>query len=123
MSDHIFEIKMDPLPLTLVDMSTVAKAVTNSYQNFPIALLNDHVIRMSIMTDPFYWHFHPNSDETFLVVEGTIYIDLDDRTVELSAGQLFTIPMNVNHRTRPKTPRSVNLTFESQKMETVKTGI
>ena len=68
---------------------------------------------------PFYWHFHPNSDETFLVMEGSIYIDLETHTVELLPGQLFTIPMNVKHRTRPKAERSVNLTFEHAAIETV----
>ena len=28
------------------------------------------------MTEPFYWHYHPNSDETFLVIEGIVCIDL-----------------------------------------------
>ena len=107
----------------IIDIATIAAGIKDNYKNFPVSLVNDHVIRMSVMTEPYYWHLHPNSDETFLVVEGTMYVDLDDRTVELSAGQLFTIPMNVNHRTRPKTPRSVNLTFERQNMETVKTNI
>jgi mannose-6-phosphate isomerase-like protein (cupin superfamily) len=74
---------------------------------------------MSIMTEPFYWHLHPNSDETFLVLEGSMYIDVDDRTVELETGQMFTVPKNVPHRTRPKGDRSVNLTFELQQMETI----
>jgi mannose-6-phosphate isomerase-like protein (cupin superfamily) len=73
------------------------------------------------MTEPFYWHLHPNSDERFLVMEGSIYIDLEFTTIELFPGQLFTIPKNTNHRTRPNGHRSVNLTFESQNMETIKT--
>lgn len=72
------------------------------------------------MTEPFYWHFHPNSDETFWVVEGAIYIDLETHTVELSPGQLFTIPRNVKHRTRPKGERSVNVTFEHHAIQTVR---
>jgi hypothetical protein len=37
------------------------------YDNHPIANVNDHVVRISTMTEPYHWHFHPNSDETFLV--------------------------------------------------------
>ncbi|MEJ1237422.1 cupin domain-containing protein [Chryseolinea sp. T2] len=72
------------------------------------------------MTDPFFWHYHPNSDETFLVTDGVLCIDLEDHTIELAAGQLFTIPANVKHRTRPKEGRSVNLTFERASIETVR---
>jgi mannose-6-phosphate isomerase-like protein (cupin superfamily) len=106
-------------PLTVIDIQQETHEI-NSYKNVPVAGVNDHVVRLSIMTEPFYWHYHPNSDETFLVLEGVVCIDLEDRTVELAAGQLFTIPANVRHRTRPQGDRSVNLTFELVAMETVK---
>jgi len=72
------------------------------------------------MTEPFYWHLHPNSDESFLVIEGSLYIDLDNQTIELFPDQLFTIPKNTRHRTRPNGERSVNLTFERQDIETIR---
>jgi mannose-6-phosphate isomerase-like protein (cupin superfamily) len=110
---------MNISPLTVVDIHNETKAF-NSYANFPLALVNDHVVRVGVMTEPFYWHLHPNSDESFLAIEGSLYIDLDDRTIELLPGQLFTIPANTRHCTRPGGPRSVNLTFELQNMETIK---
>ena len=91
----------------------------NEYFNDVLTTVNDHVVRISLMTQPYVWHLHPNSDETFLVMEGSIFIDLEDKTVELHPGQLFTIPQNVKHRTRPNGPRSVNLTIESASLETV----
>ncbi|MDQ2771409.1 MAG: cupin domain-containing protein [Bacteroidota bacterium] len=107
-------------PLTVIDIQQEQKAETNGYTNFPLSLVNDHVVRMSIMEEPFYWHYHPNSDEVFLVIEGVLIIELETQTVELSAGQLFTIPAGVKHRTRPRGTRSINLTFEKSAMETVK---
>jgi len=105
--------------LTVIDIQQQTQE-TNAYANYPLALVNDHVVRVRVMTEPFYWHFHPNSDETFLVVEGSLYIDLDTKTIELFPGQLFTIPKNTKHRTRPNGDRSVNLTFECQNIVTVK---
>lgn len=107
-----------PSPLTVVDVQQETQGI-NSFKNIPLSLVNDHVVRLSVMTEPYIWHFHPNSDEVFLVMEGVVYIDLEDRTVELAPGQLFTIPANVRHRTRPQGSRSVNLTFELAGMETV----
>jgi mannose-6-phosphate isomerase-like protein (cupin superfamily) len=106
-------------PLSTFDVHQEALEI-KGYKNIPVSLINDHIVRLSVMTEPFYWHYHPNSDETFLVMEGIVCIDLEDRTVELTQGQLFTIPANVKHRTRPMGDRSVNLTFELDAMETVK---
>src|SRR5260370_37425608 len=64
------------------------------------------------MTEAYHWHCHPDSDESFLVLEGGLFIDFDDRTVELLPGQIITVNRGVRHRTRPVGKRSVNLTFE-----------
>ncbi|HTE10155.1 MAG TPA: cupin domain-containing protein [Chitinophagaceae bacterium] len=111
---------METNALTVIDIHQQTKAMNSGYANFPITQVNDHIVRVSIMTEPFYWHMHPNSDESFLVIEGTICIDLEATTIELLPGQFFTIPRTIKHRTRPKGERSVNLTFEHQNMETIK---
>lgn len=113
---------MDPKYLTVVDLGENA-ATHTEYNNTIIAGVNDHVVRLSVMTEPYFWHSHPDSDETFLVVEGSVFIDLIDRTIELFPNQLFTIPKAVRHRTRPNGHRSVNLTFESAGMTTVKADV
>lgn len=106
-------------PLTIIDLAKEGQ-VTDVYKNIPLSFVNNHVVRLSIMTEPFYWHYHPDSDETFLVMEGILCIDLEDRTVTLSPGQLFTVPANVTHRTRPRDGRTVNITFEHSEMQTLK---
>ena len=85
---------------------------TVSYDNHPIAKVNDHEIRISTMTEDYHWHCHPDSDETFLALEGGLVIDFDDRTIQLAPGQMITVNRGVRHRTRPVGKRSVNLTFE-----------
>jgi mannose-6-phosphate isomerase-like protein (cupin superfamily) len=111
---------MEPSALTVLDLHQAAATVSH-YQNLPLSLVNDHVVRLSIMTEPFYWHYHPNSDESFLVLEGVLCIDLAEQTVELTPGQLFTIPAGVLHRTRPREGRTVNVTFERADLQTVQT--
>jgi len=89
------------------------------YDNHPVTHTNDHVVRIATMTEPYHWHFHPNSDETFLILEGRLAIEFEEATVELQPRQLLTIPRGVRHRTRPIGARSVNLTFEMAEAETV----
>jgi mannose-6-phosphate isomerase-like protein (cupin superfamily) len=104
----------------IIDLNAHTINTVDSYKNIPITEVNDHVVRMSVMTGDFYWHYHPNSDETFMVIEGTLLIDLETGTIELTKGQMITVPKNMPHRTRPKGGRSVNLTIELTAMETVR---
>ena len=95
----------------VIQLSAESAAAKN-YDNHPIARVNDHEVRISTMTEAYAWHRHPDSDEVFLAVEGGLFIDFDDRTVELRPGQMLTVSRGVRHRTRPVGARSVNLTFE-----------
>ena len=95
----------------IIDLAAES-STSASYENHPIAKVNDHVIRISIMTEDYHWHRHPDSDETFMALEGGLFIDFDDRTVELMPGHVLTVGRGVRHRTRPIGSRSVNLTFE-----------
>lgn len=97
--------------LEIVDLASQSTTV-EKYNNHPVATVNDHEIRISIMTEPYHWHCHPDSDETFMALEGGLFIDFDDRTIKLLPGQLITVHRGVRHRTRPIGARSVNLTFE-----------
>ncbi len=82
------------------------------YDNHSITKVNDHEIRISTMTNAYEWHCHPESDESFLALEGGLFIDFDDGTIKLLPGHIVTVNRGVRHRTRPIGERSVNLTFE-----------
>jgi len=100
------------------DFKALADGVGRKYFNTVISTVNDHVVRVGVMVEPYPWHRHPNSDETFIGVEGTVIIETEQETFELTPGSSVTIPKNVLHRTRPKEGRSVNLTVERGDMIT-----
>jgi mannose-6-phosphate isomerase-like protein (cupin superfamily) len=108
---------MGNLSSTVVNLAFEA-STNRPYDNHPVAAVNDHEVRISVMTEAYHWHCHPDSDETFLSVEGGLLIDLDKETIELAVGELFTVARGVRHRTRPVTARSVNLTFERKDAKT-----
>lgn len=102
-----------------VDPLALSRLVDDSYANMSIAGVNDHEIRLSVMTGPFRWHRHPGSDETFCGVDGELVVEFEDGEVVVGPGQLVTVPAGVRHRTRPVGERSVNLTFERRNAETL----
>lgn len=46
----------------------------------------------------FVWHKHDHTDDFFLVLEGTLDIQLRDRVVTLGPGEMFVVPKGVEHR-------------------------
>ena len=42
------------------------------------------------MTQPYHRHSHPNSDETFLAVEGGLVIEFEHGEIQLAPGQMAT---------------------------------
>jgi mannose-6-phosphate isomerase-like protein (cupin superfamily) len=100
------------------DFQALAAQVELPYFNTDLHTLNDHVIRMSIMTHGYPWHLHPNSDETFIGVEDIVLIETPEGVIEIGPGTSVTIPANMPHRTGPKGTRSVNLTVEKLDMQT-----
>jgi len=63
-----------------------------------VARYNDNEVRLVKVEGEFVWHQHVDSDELFLVLDGTLDIELRDRTVTLAAGELFVVPRGTEHR-------------------------
>lgn len=105
--------------LKLINPVALQREISLPYWNEALTTVNDHEIRMSVMTEAFGWHLHPGSDETFMAVEGGIVITLEGSEIILAPGEMFTVPRGTLHKTRPLGDRSVNLTFERANAETV----
>lgn len=90
----------------------LANGLEDDWKNFVVSEVNDHVVRLSLLQRDFHWHSHSKSDEVFYVIQGKLFVDLEDRIEELHPGEMITIPKNVQHRTRSQ-ERTILLCFES----------
>ncbi|HKW47542.1 MAG TPA: cupin domain-containing protein [Gemmatimonadaceae bacterium] len=77
-----------------------AKLATFSehYQPRTVAQFNDNDIMVVKLEGPFRWHKHDETDDFFLVLKGSLDIELRDRTVTLGPRELFVVPRGVEHR-------------------------
>lgn len=87
-------------PLEVIDEKALADRCEYKWFNQTLCQVNGSVVRMGVFEGEYHWHKHEEDDEFFYTVEGTFLIDLEDRTVELKAGQGFVVPRKVVHRTR-----------------------
>lgn len=86
--------------LTLIDLNAEIAAHAPWF-NQTLTTVNDAVVRLGVIEGDFHWHKHDAEDEFFLVLEGQLLIDLEDRdTVRLDPHQGYTVPRGVVHRTR-----------------------
>ena len=92
-----------------VDLADKCARLDELWSPRVVAELNDYQFKVARVEGEFVWHDHPETDEAFLVLEGTLLIDLPDRTVELSTGELFVVPKGVRHRPRAERPVSLLL--------------
>ncbi len=62
-----------------------------------VADFNGHDVMVVKVQGEFNWHSHPDTDDFFLVLKGSITIRLRDRDVSLGPGELFVVPKGVEH--------------------------
>lgn len=101
-ADYPYETRLNVLhkPLETIDEKAIADACEYKWFNQTLCQVNGSVVRMAVIEGEYHWHQHTDDDEFFYVVEGTLLIDLEERTVELRPRQGFVVPKGTTHRTR-----------------------
>lgn len=93
--------------LRLVDIPADV-AANPPWFNQTLTTVNDAVVRLGIFDGEFPWHKHNDQDEFFLVLDGEIYLDVENaEPVHLRQHQGFTVPKGVVHRPRSPKPSTV----------------
>jgi mannose-6-phosphate isomerase-like protein (cupin superfamily) len=109
-----YETRLNVLhsPLELIDEKALADACEYQWYNQTLCKVNESVVRLGVVQGEYHWHKHDLDDEFFYVVEGRLFIDLENRTVELGPRKGFVVPKGVVHRTRAP-ERTVMLMVEN----------
>jgi mannose-6-phosphate isomerase-like protein (cupin superfamily) len=63
-----------------------------------VAKMNNYDFKIVKFKGDFIWHSHPETDETFLVMEGTLVMNFRDHKVEVRPGEMIVIPKGVEHQ-------------------------
>ena len=87
-------------PLEVVDVGKLADACAEPWWNQSLCRINDCVARLGVFLGEFHFHKHDLEDELFYVLEGKLFVDFEDRTVELAPRQGIVVPRGVIPRTR-----------------------
>jgi mannose-6-phosphate isomerase-like protein (cupin superfamily) len=99
-----------------IDIPEMVRQCTDKWFNQTLTQVNDSVVRIGIVEGEYHWHKHDNDDEFFFVLDGQLFIDLEESTIELNKNQGVTISRGIVHRTRaPK--KTVMLMVETKEIQ------
>ena len=63
-----------------------------------IAQMNSYQFKLVKVQGEFTWHSHEDTDEVFIVIEGSMSIKMKDQTINLSEGEMYVVPKGVEHK-------------------------
>ncbi len=81
----------------VVSPAAVAAKLTDHWSPRVVAEVDDSYVKVAKVKGTLTWHSHAEEDELFFVLQGTLHIEMEDRTVTLNSGQLFVVPKGVRH--------------------------
>lgn len=86
-----------------IDLLGKIAKLQGHWQPRVVAEMNDYQFKVVKIAGEFLWHQHSDTDETFIVLDGQLRIDLRDasgsiRALHLQAGQMAVIPQGLEHK-------------------------
>lgn len=81
-----------------VDLAAALATFAEPWSPRTVAVMNDYDIRVVRTHGEFTWHSHPNTDELFLVLQGSLTIRLEDDEVIVGPGQMYIVPKGKRHQ-------------------------
>jgi len=86
---------MDPHPINLNNKFGL---VSDQWAPKIIAQMNNYHFKIAKIQGEFVWHSHPETDETFIVIQGKMQIHLREGSVNLKAGEMWIVPKGLEHK-------------------------
>ena len=83
---------------TSISIGQKIKLLQDQWSPRVIAEMNDYQFKVVKLEGDFVWHDHPETDETFLVINGELRIDFRDGSVTVGPGELYIVPKGVEHK-------------------------
>lgn len=103
----------------IIDFQSIIDECKLEHFNQTLTRVNDSVVRIGIIQGEFHFHTHENDDEFFYVIDGKMFMDIEDKTYVLEKNQGITVSKGVLHR--PRAPEKVVLLMVETK-DIVPTG-
>jgi mannose-6-phosphate isomerase-like protein (cupin superfamily) len=81
-----------------IDLAAVLATFAEPWTPRTVGTLNDYDVRVVRAHGEFTPHSHPETDEFFLVLSGSLTIRMDAGDVAIGPGEVYIVPRGVRHQ-------------------------
>ena len=81
-----------------INIEQKLKLIQNHWKPKNIAAMNDYQFKIVKIKGDFIWHKHEDTDEAFIVIKGNLRIDFRDGFVNLTEGEIYIVPKDMEHK-------------------------
>lgn len=85
-------------PMQKVNFSQFFPTLTEPWAPITVAHCNGSDVMVAKGQGSYPWHRHEHTDDFFLVLQGTLVIEMRETSVTLGPGEMFVVPKGVEHR-------------------------
>jgi mannose-6-phosphate isomerase-like protein (cupin superfamily) len=89
---------MEKFVQTKINLAEKLSTFSDYFSPRTIAQYNDCDVMVVKAKGEFVWHSHEDTDDFFLVLKGSLDIELRDKTITLNPGEMYIVPKGVEHR-------------------------
>ncbi len=86
------------LPMQKVNISEKLSMFSDYYNPRIVGELNGQHVKLVKLKGEFVWHKHDNEDELFYILEGTLKMELRDKTIEIHKNEFLIVPKGMEHK-------------------------
>ena len=86
------------MEIEVVNVETKFERIQELHAYKVIAQMNEYYCKLVKVKREFVWHQHPETDEVFMVLDGTLTIELRTKTLMLKKLDMVVIPKGVDHK-------------------------
>ena len=87
-----------PVIYSPISFAEKLSLIAEHWQPRVVAEMNDYQFKVVRIEGDFVWHSHADTDETFIVLDGTLRIDFRDGDVTVRPGEMFVVPKGKEHK-------------------------
>lgn len=81
-----------------INISEKLSLFSDHYNPRIVGELNGQQVKLVKLKGEFVWHKHDSEDELFYVIDGTLKLELRDRTIEIHKDEFLKVPGGVEHK-------------------------
>jgi len=84
--------------MNVINIQEKFKVFSEHWSPKKVGELNGQQVLLAKLKGEFVFHKHENEDEFFMVIKGSLDIELRDKTVTLNEGEFYIVSKGIEHK-------------------------